>query len=226
MPKLRWGAFPPEDSSAARARLLDAAESCFARYGVVKTTVEDVAGHARVSRATVYRYFDGRDELILGVLMREANRFLDRLGDRIAAQASLADAVVEGVVYTVKAVRDDPHLALLFAPEAAGETMTIAGASAALFGRTAEFLRPLLSAAQSGGQLRPGVDLDEASEWLLRTILSLLTVSGPVARTAADQRRYLRTFLVPALVADPPPAESSRRRASGAARCRSPRLAS
>ena len=212
MPKLRWGAAPPGNSTTARARLLDSAEACFERYGVVKTTVEDVAEHARVSRATVYRYFTGRDELILGVLMREANRFLDRLQERVTTQATLADAIIEGVLFTVKAARDDPHLALLFAPDAAGETITVAGASEALFARTAEFNRPWLTAAQADGQLREGIDVEEASEWLLRTILSLLTVQGPVLRTQAEQRRYLRTFLVPALVADPPPAEAARRR--------------
>lgn len=215
MTKLRWGADAPNDTSAARERLIDAAEACFHRYGVMKTTVEDVAATAKVSRATVYRYFDGRDAIILGVLLREAGRFLGRLRDKLAAQPDLETAVVTGVIFTVKAVRADENLALLFAPEAAGVTGSVAGASAALFDVTAEFLKPLFQAAQESGQLRPGVDLDDAAEWTLRTILSLLTVTGPRQRSAAEQYRYLQTFLVPALVANPSPpdpARSSRQR--------------
>ena len=215
MTKLRWGADAPNDTSAARERLIDAAEACFHRYGVMKTTVEDVAATAKVSRATVYRYFDGRDAIILGVLLREAGRFLGRLSDKLAAQPDLETAVVTGVIFTVKAVRADENLALLFAPEAAGMTGSVAGASAALFDVTAEFLKPLFHAAQESGQLRPGVDLDDAAEWTLRTILSLLTVAGPRPRSAAEQYRYLQTFLVPALVAKPStpdPARSSRQR--------------
>lgn len=212
MARLRWGDEAPADARDARRRLLDAAEACFERYGVMKTTVEDVAAVARVSRATVYRYFEGRDDLILGVLLREAARFFTRLERRLASQPDVATAVVEGVLFTVDAVRRDKRLALLFAPEVAGVTGSIAGASEALFKRTAEFLRPLLEQARESGQLRPGIDLDEASEWILRTVLSLLTVAGPVERGVAEQRRYLTTFLVPAIVADAP-APAPRRRA-------------
>ena len=210
MTKLRWGADAPNDMTAARERLIDAAEACFHRYGVMKTTVEDVAATAKVSRATVYRYFDGRDAIILGVLLREASRFLGRLQDKLAAQPDLETAVVTGVLFTVKAVRSDENLALLFAPEAAGVTGSVAGASEALFEVTSDFLRPLFDAAQKSGQLRAGVDLDDAAEWTLRTILSLLTVAGPRQRSGADQYRYLQTFLVPALVAEPSPLEPPR----------------
>lgn len=205
MARLRWGEAAPADVHNARRRLLDAAESCFERYGVMKTTVEDVAAVARVSRATVYRYFEGRDELILGVLMREADRFLGRLAKRLNSQPDFATAVVDGVQYTIDSVRKNTKLALLFAPGVAGLTGSIAGASEALFKRTAEFLRPLLERARETGQLRANIDFDEASEWILRTVLSLLTVPGPVERSPAEQRRFLTTFLVPALAAEPPP---------------------
>lgn len=176
----------------------------------MKTTVEDVAATAKVSRATVYRYFDGRDSIILAVLLREAGRFLDRLRDRLAAQPDLETAVVAGVLYTVKAVRSDENLALLFAPEAAGVTGSVAGASEALFSVTATFLSPLFEAARESGELRSGIDLDEAAEWTLRAILSLLTVVGPRQRSEAEQYRFLHTFLVPALLANPTPPEPRR----------------
>lgn len=204
MATLRWGADAPEDTESARTRLLDAAERCFARFGVMKTTVEDVANEARVSRATVYRYFDGRDALVLGVLLRDASRFLGRLQKRISSRESFADSVVEGVMFTVEAVRSDPHLALLFAPEAAGVTENVVGASEALFRVAGEFLRPYFEAAQAKGQLRSGVDIDDAAEWILRSIVSLLTVAGPRKRTKAEQRRFLMAFLVPALAESPP----------------------
>jgi AcrR family transcriptional regulator len=201
MARLRWGVDAPDDPVAARARLLTAAEVCFSRYGVMKTTVEDVATEAKVSRATVYRYFEGRDELVLGVLLMEAKRFLTKLQKRIAAQSNISDAIVEGVLFTVEAVRADTNLALLFAPETAGVTESIVGASDTLFATTSEFLRPYFEAAQAAGTLRAEVDIDEAAEWIVRCIISLLTVSDPRNRTKAQQKKLLRTFLVPALVA-------------------------
>lgn len=200
MTSLRWGTDAPNDAESARERLIEAAEACFERYGVVKTTVEDVAATARVSRATVYRYFADRDELILVVLQRDAGRFLDRLTAVIAGQPDLASALVDGVLYTIDAVQTDNNLALLFVPEAVGITTAVAGASEVLFGLTAELLRPFFETARAAGELRAGVDLDDAAEWVQRTVLSLLTFPGPVQRSPEEQRRFLRTFLVPALV--------------------------
>ena len=49
----------------SRQRTIEATYACVARRGIAKTTVEDVAREAGISRATVYRAFPGgRDELI------------------------------------------------------------------------------------------------------------------------------------------------------------------
>lgn len=204
MAKLRWGTNVPEDTKAARGLLIDAAEMCFQRFGVEKTTIEDVAAAANVSRATVYRYFADRDELILGVVLREAERFLNRMSTRVNRASNFADGLVDFAAYTLRAVRSDPNLALLFAPEMAGVTTSLAGASEALFNMVTEFLRPYFEAAERSGLLRQGIDLDDAAEWTLRTILSLLTVDGPRPRNESQVKELLRTFLVPVLLNDAP----------------------
>jgi len=196
-----WRNDTPASLDAARDRLIDAAEACFSRFGVSKTTLEDIASEAGVSRATVYRYFDGgRDEIILGVVLREAKEFLDGLQRRVQREPDLADAIVEGITYTIAAVRKNEHLALLFAPEVAGETTSIAGASTALFELTTDFLRPIFEQAHRQGRLREGVIAEEAAEFVLRVILSLLAVDGPRRRSDAKQRQFLRTFCAGAIV--------------------------
>jgi AcrR family transcriptional regulator len=207
---LRWGSNVPGSTREAREQLIDAAEACFQRFGVSKTTVEDVAAAAEVSRATVYRYFEDRDELILGVVLREAERFLNRIGARVDQAPSVAEGLVDFVAYTLRAVRADPNLALLFAPEMAGLTTSLAGASTALFTMVTDFLRPYLESADEAGMLRSGIDLDDAAEWTLRTILSLLTVGGPRQRTERQTKDLLRSFLLPGLL-NPTPAPRGRR---------------
>lgn len=131
--QLRWGEEIPSDLADARRRLLDAAEACFAQFGVAKTTVEDVAAKAKVSRATVYRYFDGRDDVLLGVLLREVQplprppRDAPQASDRPRQRNCRRRVVHRG------RGAGRPHLAFLFAPDAAGITSEIAGASEALF---------------------------------------------------------------------------------------------
>lgn len=196
-----WRNDTPSTLEEARDRLIDAAEASFTRFGVSKTTLEDIASEAGVSRATVYRYFDGgRDEIILGVVLREGREFLDALQRRVSREPDLADAIVEGIMYTIAAVRKNEHLALLFAPEVAGQTTSIAGASTALFEITTDFLRPIFEQAQRQGQLRDEVIAEEAAEFVLRMILSLLSVDGPRRRSDVKQRQFLRTFCAGAIV--------------------------
>lgn len=196
-----WGREAPANIDDARNRLIDAAEACFARFGVVKTTLEDIASQAGVSRATVYRYFDGgRDEVILGVVLREARVFLDALGRRVQREETLDAAIVEGVMYTVASVGENDHLALLFSPEVAGQTSAIAGASTVLFEIASDFLRPILEQARRDGMLRQGVEADDAAEFVVRMILSLLAVQGPERRSASKDREFVRTYCAAAIV--------------------------
>lgn len=190
---------PRDDPDAVRRQLIDATEACFRRFGVAKTTMEDIASAAGVSRATVYRYASGRDELILGVLLRAGDEFYARLGKRVVRADTFADALIEGVLYTLDQVRADERLALLFAPEAAGETVTIAGAADALFQRSANYLRPLVVEAQANGELRRDINADDLGEWMIRVIMSFLTVRGPKRRTRPQLRRLLEQYLLPAL---------------------------
>ncbi len=204
MTRLRWGDHAPTGTEAARARLVDAAEACLDRTGLAKTSLEDVAAEAQVSRATIYRYFTNRDELLLAVLLRELDRSYDHDLDPLVAGATTLDtmaaAIVDASAHLLTAIRANPKLQIFLSRDGAA---TIAGASVALFRAFADDLAPYLAAAQAAGLLRAELDLAEASEWILRGILSLLTVDGPVSRTEADERRFLHTYLVPALV---PPA--------------------
>lgn len=204
MTRLRWGNDAPEDSTAARERLIDAAERCIDRYGLSKTTLEDVATEAHVSRATIYRYFHNRDELVLEVLLRELDRQFDTsLADFVRGADTperAGRAIVDAAMYLLDSIRQSAKLQLFLSREGGSVTATISGASQAFFSAIVDDLRPYLDSAQKAGILRADIDLCEAGEWIVRTILSLLTVDGPANRSQADERRFLAMFLVPALV--------------------------
>lgn len=165
----------------------------------MNTTVEDIARAAHVSRATVYRYFDGRDALVLGVLLRDTDRHLERIRPRVERQATLADAIVEFVDVTARAARRDASLGMLFTGGAARMTGgIIAGASVALFERIAAFFRPLFE--RWSDEVRPGTDVVDASEWILRVLLSMITVDGTKRRSREAERDFIKRYLVPGIV--------------------------
>jgi AcrR family transcriptional regulator len=100
-------------------RILDAAYACFARHGVRRTTMDDIAAAAEMSRPAVYVYVRNKDDAF--------RRLATRLFDRALAQARTAatapvDAPLAERLHAVLAVkleltlqlwRDSPHAAEL-----------------------------------------------------------------------------------------------------------------
>lgn len=54
--------------------LLDVATDVLLRFGYRKASLDDVAGQAGVSRATVYNYFPNKEELFRAIIVREVER--------------------------------------------------------------------------------------------------------------------------------------------------------
>ncbi|MET7368407.1 TetR family transcriptional regulator [Streptomyces sp. NPDC005566] len=80
-------------TSAARARLLDTATRIFYAEGIHSVGVDRIIAEAQVTRATLYRHFTGKEELVLAYLDR-ADRGI-RAGTESArtGEQSAADAV-------------------------------------------------------------------------------------------------------------------------------------
>ena len=70
------------------ARILDSAERLFRRYGVKRTSIEDVAREAGIAKGTFYLYYSSKEELFTA-----RPRLLERipLVDRVARAQSTSD---------------------------------------------------------------------------------------------------------------------------------------
>jgi AcrR family transcriptional regulator len=94
-------------ATAVRDRIVEATYTCVARYGLAKTTLEDAAREARVSRATVYRYFPGgREELVREVITWETNRFFLRLAESVAGATDFAGLLEEALLFAHRAIEE------------------------------------------------------------------------------------------------------------------------
>jgi AcrR family transcriptional regulator len=184
-------------------RICDATLRCVARWGVAKTTLEDVAREAGVGRATIYRTFQGgKGHVMQAVLVREAARFLtgvDAAIDEAGSDAPLEDVIVAGV--TSAAGQLDRHDALRFLlahePEVVLPHVAF-GRLGELFDAVAAFAGPHLA--------RHLPDPDErarAAEWLARVVLTYVfdPADGVDLTDPVAARRLVRTFVMPGLVA-------------------------
>ncbi len=185
-------------------RWLDAAESCYTRFGLAKTTVDDVAQAAGVSRATLYRHFKSRDDLLVGVIVRDAGRLATEAEVYIQRFDDVGSWIVEGMLLCLREIPRRPMLAMLFAPEEVGVASRLVLTSERLLAIGADFLRPMFALAGERRLLREGVQIDVLMEWVLRILMSYLAVPSHLARSDAELRQLLRTMILPAVLANAP----------------------
>ncbi len=66
-------------------RILASAADLFAHYGYDKTTVDDIARQAGVSKGAIYLHFKGKDDLFERLLLRELKRYAEKWLELIEA---------------------------------------------------------------------------------------------------------------------------------------------
>lgn len=172
------------DAPGSRPRLIDAAYDCVARWGFSKTTVEDVAREAGVSRATLYRCFPGgRDELLAAVVAWENSRFFARLYDEVHEAETLEEVMELGLVFAHRDIRDHEVLqrVLETEPDLLLPKLTVEAAGTQRM--IATFLEPYLLREH----LAPGVDASEAADFLARMALSYISAPGRWDLTDREQ---------------------------------------
>lgn len=193
-----------DDSDEITARLLDAAYEQFCRMGIRRSTMEDVARRAGVSRITAYRRFATKDRLVEQVVRREFRRYFDQFLLDIQQAATVGDRVVLGFVSALQAFRRNPLIGGLMTaePDAVIPSMTSDG------GRTLatvqRFVAGQLRREQRAGTISETVDVEVVAELMTRLSCSFLVTPGVVVDLddAEQLRAVARRFLVPMLECD------------------------
>ncbi len=180
----------------ATDRALNAAVQCFHEKGVNKTNMEDVAKGANMARSTLYRYFKDRDELVISVIEREAFGLMDEILPKLQKCLSLKDYLVEGILMGLDGIENNAILRSLVEGESshhlllATERLTAIGVKA---------LEPALENYKQNGVLRDNLEIEQVNDWILRLIVSLLTLPSRVVATRAKKRSLIQNMLLPAL---------------------------
>jgi AcrR family transcriptional regulator len=182
------------------ARILAGALRQFEEHGLRRSTMEDVARRAGVSRVTIYRRFTGKDALVEAVLLDEARRFFAELDDAVADCETTDDVLAEGFAFALERLRGHALLNRLLEtePESILPHLTVDSRWVVQSVRTQTVARlgPRLADAGLSGE-----DLEVSAEMLMRLVLSFVLTPDSAARvgTPADARRFAFRYLTPAL---------------------------
>lgn len=192
---------PEPDTDDIGARILDGALEQFRESGMTRTTMDDVARRAGLSRVTIYRRFQNKNALIEAVLLRECRRCLDALDRAVAGLPGIQERMVEGYVFALRYAREHPLVGglLRVEPQVILPFMTVHAEPALTAVRT--FLAMHLRRAQDAGELAELSDTEPIAELMARIAVSyVISPYGCMPmRTDDDARAFARRFLVPLL---------------------------
>ena len=99
-------AFTAVEKEKIRERLFAAGRSCFTRYGLKKTTIEDLVKPARIAKSSYYLFFESKEALYVELMMAEMPAMMERLIDvSFAATDDTREALVrllKAIVYEIE----------------------------------------------------------------------------------------------------------------------------
>ena len=181
-------------------RVAAAALDQFAEYGIRRSTIDDIARRAGVSKMTVFRRFQNKQGLIEVVIAREIRRGMAELARAWERQDTLEEALVQGFEFVGRFVRGHPLFDRLLRsePELLLPLITVDGAPALELYRSliARSLRAEVRAGRAAS-----ADIDRAAEVIARLAQSLLlTQPGTITLDDHDSVVALvRLALIPML---------------------------
>jgi TetR/AcrR family transcriptional regulator len=181
-------------------QILDAAYDCFTRHGVRRTTMEDIAAAAGVSRSAAYQYVRNKNDAFRQLATRLFDATLADAATAVATHDDLASKLTAALTaklgLTLRLWRDSPHAAELL-----GVNVQLAADLNTAF---TVALRDLLTAAVAASPQTPaGTDAAEIAE------LALALTRGLEAQLddpdlPVRQLRHGVALLVAGLTKEPP----------------------
>ncbi|MFC4127069.1 TetR/AcrR family transcriptional regulator [Nocardia rhizosphaerae] len=178
-------------------KLLDSALSAFLDFGIKRTSMGEIARRAGISPATLYRRFESKNDLVEAVGVREAQRYVAEIDERVRAVAEPGEQLVEIFVAFVTTIAGNELLRRLLStePEIILPKLTTEAGPILAVGRG--YLADKLREFQAGGSA--DFDADLVAEIMARLGLSLaLTPDGLIPLDDAEAgREFARRTLLP-----------------------------
>jgi AcrR family transcriptional regulator len=192
-----WGTDMPQDEGQARDRLLTAAEACYAKRGVARTTMVDIAREAGVHRSTVYVYFQSRDEVLAACFVRSMASVLDAAEPCYHTGEPFVEQLICATVVGLTAARQSSAMMLLLADDQVGRTYHAAEASEIWRKNLVDSVGQRIAAAVTTGEVRDDVAVETMARWVTRLAFSL--IEEPCSAEDGGDEALLRAFLPGAL---------------------------
>ncbi len=159
--------FPADDLehlSETKRRILRAASEAFDRYSVRRTSMEDVARIAGISRQTIYRNFQSKEELVAAVSELKSRAITQAVRRNTARLRDPRRKIEVAILTCVEQLVGDRQTRELL--ECSYEELIIRSKRPEVVAEITARWQPILTEAAKAGVLRPALDMAEVISWL------------------------------------------------------------
>ena len=182
-----------------RDRVLEASKALYCRVGFHGVTMDDVARSAGIGRATLYRHFDNRDEVLLAVLETEARAIARRVEKNIRRFDTPGEYIIEGMLHAREEVLQNPLLSHVLEPGSSERINRMLFNTNRLTNIGLEIMLPVVQTAQEKGELKTEMTFEMLMEWIMRMLVSLISIPSPQLKSKRAIRQMLRATMLPVL---------------------------
>jgi AcrR family transcriptional regulator len=191
----RWGKGKRHEPQEARERLIDCAIVCYRAHGVQKTAMLDIAAQARVTRQTVYRYFDDQDEILRAVIQRDIEKLWQLIEKKLHHVQSLDEYLIEALLAALDYATRNPDQLITFTAETLPTLEEIWVADHEYELSSVEMLRTQIAKRASKPVASIDADIYVLNEWFNRMLASYLFRPSPLFQQPEELRRLFRRLL-------------------------------
>lgn len=190
----RTGAGPESDRGEAevgggiREQVIRGVLECMRTSGLHSFSLEDVARTSGVSRTSIYRHFPGgRGQLVQETVTWEVTHLWTRVAEAVADLDTLEDRLVMGLAEGARLMSESHILTGLMDIDFDVLADALRPSEPLIQAVMADYMREQLDSELAAGRLRPGVDLDEAADYITRMLLSMM--ASPAGAQLTDEGR-------------------------------------
>ena len=158
----------------------------------------DVAKELGVSRQTIHRVFDTRDDLLSAISDDRSDMLAKKLADAFAGYDSFEEALIEGSMLSLRVAKTDPILLQIQERADHAQDKYMFRGSPKLQEVMLDLWAPLIDEARAAGVLRDGISTEWVVEWI-RNVHAMATMRDDYDEER--MRKMLKDFLLPSLMA-------------------------
>lgn len=164
--------------------------------------MEVIAADAGRSRASIYRQFPNRKSLLEALVLRVIQRQGQTLSERLPPDATIADIITESLVIAATELVHDPTIQTISEQSDEGGVAYLIGNNPNLTQTVETLIEPMVSNADR--VFRKGLHPRDIGQFLIVTGINLLLQLVPGAQDPTIARSYVETFVLPAIIDNPP----------------------